>query len=97
MSTTPPSDPSTAAPVETPAAATAEQEYAERLERLQGKRWKKLLNVQLPWKLHLARLEGRVTLRVLLELMPEIRLDGAVERIEPFLLWGRRQLPVRWA
>lgn len=45
---------------------------------------------------HLARLEGRVTLRVLLDLMPELRLDGPVERIEPFLLWGRRRLPVRW-
>ena len=33
-------------------AATAELEYAQRLERLQGKRWKKVLNVQLPWKLH---------------------------------------------
>jgi hypothetical protein len=33
---------------------------------------------------------------VLLDLMPDLRLDGAVERIEPFLLWGRRQLPVRW-
>ena len=45
---------------------------------------------------HLARLEGRVSLRVLLESMPDLRLDGPVERIEPFLLWGRRQLPVRW-
>jgi cytochrome P450 len=45
---------------------------------------------------HLARLEGRITLRVLLELMPELTLDGPVERIEPFLLWGRRRLPVRW-
>lgn len=46
---------------------------------------------------HLARLEGRVSLRVLLEVMPELRLDGPVERIEPFLLWGRERLPVRWA
>ena len=45
---------------------------------------------------HLARLEGRVTLRVLLELLPDLRLDGPVERIEPFLLWGRETLPVRW-
>jgi cytochrome P450 len=46
---------------------------------------------------HLARVEGRVTLRVLLERMPDLHLDGPVERIEPFLLWGRRRLPVRWS
>jgi cytochrome P450 len=45
---------------------------------------------------HLARMEGRISLRVLLELLPELRLDGPSERIEPFLLWGRRRLPVRW-
>lgn len=45
---------------------------------------------------HLARLEGRVSLRVLLELMPDLRLDGPTERIEPFLLWGRKNVPVRW-
>ena len=28
-----------------------------RLQRLQGKRWKKLLNVQLPWKIHTSRLD----------------------------------------
>jgi len=46
---------------------------------------------------HLARLEGRISLRVLAETMPSLRLDGPTERIEPFLLWGRRHLPVRWA
>jgi cytochrome P450 len=45
---------------------------------------------------HLARLEGRVSLRVLADAMPGLRLDGPTERIEPFLLWGRRRLPVRW-
>ena len=45
-------------------AVTAELEYAQRLERLQGKRWKKVLNVQLPWKLHLARLNLGRTLDV---------------------------------
>jgi 2-polyprenyl-3-methyl-5-hydroxy-6-metoxy-1,4-benzoquinol methylase len=41
--------------------ATAEESYAERLNRLQNKRWKKLLNVQLPWKLRMKRLAlGRV-------------------------------------
>jgi cytochrome P450 len=46
---------------------------------------------------HLARLEGQISLRVLLDLMPDLRLDGPTERIEPFLLWGRSRLPVRWA
>lgn len=45
-------------------AATAAKEYADRLNRLQGKRWKKLLNVQLPWKLHMKRLNLGRTLDV---------------------------------
>lgn len=41
--------------------ATADERYAERLNGLQNKRWKKILNVQLPWKLHMRRLKlGRV-------------------------------------
>jgi SAM-dependent methyltransferase len=41
--------------------ATADDQYAERLNELQNKRWKKVLNVQLPWKLHMRRLSlGRV-------------------------------------
>lgn len=43
---------------------TADREYADRLNRLQGKWWKKLLNVQLPWKLHIARLSLGRTLDV---------------------------------
>jgi cytochrome P450 len=45
---------------------------------------------------HLARLEARVTLRLLLERMPDLRLAGPTERIVPFILWGRRHLPVAW-
>jgi cytochrome P450 len=45
----------------------------------------------------LARLEGQISLRVLLARLPDLRLDGPTERIEPFLLWGRAQLPVRWS
>ena len=42
-------------------AATAGDDYAERLNTLQNKRWKKILNVQLPWKMHMKRLDlGRV-------------------------------------
>ena len=68
MSTTPAPDPSAdrqpPAEADHGTAATAEREYAERLERLQGKRWKKVLNVQLPWKLHLGRLQMGRTLDV---------------------------------
>ncbi len=45
----------------------------------------------------LARLEGQIALRVLLQRLPDLRLDGPTERIEPFLLWGRGRLPLRWA
>jgi cytochrome P450 len=45
----------------------------------------------------LARLEARVSLRLLVERLPNLRLDGEPERIEPFNLWGRRHLPVAWA
>ena len=42
-------------------ASIAEEAYAERLNKLQSKWWKKLLNVQLPWKLLMKRLRlGRV-------------------------------------
>jgi len=33
---------------------TANQDYAERLTRLQGRRWKKLLHVQAPWHANIA-------------------------------------------
>ena len=44
----------------------------------------------------LARLEARVTLRLLVERMPGLRLDGPTTRIVPFILWGRATLPVAW-
>jgi cytochrome P450 len=44
----------------------------------------------------LARLEGRITLRLLVEHLPDLRLTGPPERIVPFNLWGRRSLPVAW-
>ena len=44
----------------------------------------------------LARLEARVTLRLLAERMPALRLTGSPERIVPFILWGRQTLPVAW-
>jgi cytochrome P450 len=44
----------------------------------------------------LARLEARISLRLLLTHFPDLRLNGAPERIVPFNLWGRRYLPLAW-
>jgi cytochrome P450 len=44
----------------------------------------------------LARLEAQLTLRLLVERTPYLRLTGSPERIVPFILWGRRTLPVAW-
>ncbi len=44
----------------------------------------------------LARLEARISLRLLLARLPDLRLNGSPERIVPFNLWGRRRLPVIW-
>ncbi len=41
--------------------STADEEYAERLRRLEGARWKRILNVQAPYRWNLRRLHlGRV-------------------------------------
>ncbi len=44
----------------------------------------------------LARLEARISLRLLLDHLPDLRLGGSPERIVPFNLWGRRSLPLAW-
>ena len=44
--------------------ATAGREYADRLNRLQGKWWKKLLHVQAPWRAHMRHLHLGRTLDV---------------------------------
>ena len=44
----------------------------------------------------LARLEARVTLRLLTARMPNLALAGPTTRIVAFNLWGRASLPVRW-
>jgi len=41
------------APPPRPGAGTAERTYADRLNKLQGKKWKKLLNVQAPYRANL--------------------------------------------
>jgi cytochrome P450 len=45
---------------------------------------------------HLARLTGRVALDVLLDRLPDLRLDGEPTRIPSPFLWGRKTLPVAW-
>lgn len=45
---------------------------------------------------HLSRLEARLALRAVVDRIPNLEADGESTRIEAFLLWGRRTLPVRW-
>jgi cytochrome P450 len=44
----------------------------------------------------LARLEARVTLQLLGQRLPGLRLAGPTTRITPFILWGRASLPIAW-
>ena len=44
----------------------------------------------------LSRLEARLALKEIIERFPNLRLTEEPERIEPFLLWGRKTLPVAW-
>jgi cytochrome P450 len=44
----------------------------------------------------LARAEARISLRLLLQRFPRLRLDGEPTRIAAFNLWGRASLPLRW-
>ena len=44
----------------------------------------------------LARLESKIALAALVRRLPTLELAGPTERIEPFLLYGRHRLPVRW-
>ncbi len=48
----------------TPGAATADADYAERLNRLQNKRWKKWLGVQAPYRANIRRMRLGRTLDV---------------------------------
>ncbi len=55
-----PTEPATARP----GAATADVDYADRLNRLQNKRWKKVLNVQAPYRANIRRMRLGRTLDV---------------------------------
>ena len=43
-----------------------------------------------------ARLEAQVALAMLLDRFPNLRLDGESERIDTWMYWGRKSLPLRW-
>jgi cytochrome P450 len=43
-----------------------------------------------------ARMEAKVALRLLIERLPKLRLNGPTERIESWMHWGRVKLPVAW-
>ncbi len=44
----------------------------------------------------LSRLEARLALKEVTQRFPNLRLIDEPERIEPFILWGRRKFPVAW-
>jgi cytochrome P450 len=44
----------------------------------------------------LSRLEARIALRLFIERLPDLRLNGPHTRIKPFNFWGRRSMPVAW-
>lgn len=43
-----------------------------------------------------ARLEAKIALARLVERLPRLRLVGETERINSWLYWGRKELPVAW-
>lgn len=45
----------------------------------------------------LARLEARISLRLLGERLPGLRLDAAPARVDSFMMWGPSALPVAWS
>ncbi len=44
----------------------------------------------------LSRVEARIALRRTLDRFPNLRAAGPSERIAPYILWGRKSLPVSW-
>lgn len=43
-----------------------------------------------------ARLEAQIALNMLLDRFPNLRLEGDGERIDTWMYWGRKSLPLRW-
>ncbi|MDB5968036.1 MAG: cytochrome [Hydrocarboniphaga sp.] len=44
----------------------------------------------------IARMEAKVALKLLMERLPKLRLNGPTERIESWMHWGRTKLPLAW-
>lgn len=44
----------------------------------------------------IARLEAQIGLAKLVERLPRLRLTGETRRIDSWMYWGRRELPVAW-
>lgn len=44
----------------------------------------------------IARLEAQISLALLVERLPKLRLTGTAERINSWMYWGQRSLPVAW-
>lgn len=44
----------------------------------------------------IARMEARIAMRLLLERLPALRLEGRGERVRTWLYWGRTKLPLAW-
>lgn len=44
----------------------------------------------------IARMEARIAMRLLLERLPNLRLEGRGKRVRTWLYWGRSQLPLAW-
>lgn len=43
-----------------------------------------------------ARMEAQIALRLLTQRFPKLRLNGDSERIDTWMYWGRKKLPVAW-
>lgn len=45
----------------------------------------------------LSRMEAKIALQFLVSRFPRLALAGETERVDTFMLWGRKTLPVSWA
>jgi len=44
----------------------------------------------------LSRMEAKIAMEIIIERLPNLRVTGPGERIEPFCFWGLKSLPVTW-
>jgi len=45
---------------------------------------------------HLSRMEMSITLKAFVERLPNLRLNGEMERVNNFGFWGRKKMPIAW-